>query len=43
MLPACSDSAAHILQTAKLLLGLVALIFSIHGLYLIADVRAPAR
>ena len=43
MLPACSDSAAHILQTAKLLLGLVALIFGIHGLYLIGDVRPPAR
>jgi uncharacterized phage infection (PIP) family protein YhgE len=43
VLPACSDGAAHILKTARLLLGLMALIFGIHGLYLVTDVRPPAR
>jgi uncharacterized phage infection (PIP) family protein YhgE len=39
VLPACSDSAAHILQTTRLLLSLVALVFGVHGLYLIVDPR----
>jgi uncharacterized phage infection (PIP) family protein YhgE len=39
VLPACSDSAAYVLQTTRLLLALVALIFGVHGLYLIVDVR----
>ncbi len=39
VLPACSDTAAHILKTTRLLLALVSLIFGIHGLYLILDVR----
>ncbi|HZY86984.1 MAG TPA: hypothetical protein VFE78_19270 [Gemmataceae bacterium] len=43
VLPACSDSAAHILQTTRLLLALVALVFGVHGLYLIVDARPPAR
>jgi len=42
VLPACSDTAAHILKTTRLLLGLVALIFGIHGLYLLVDARPPA-
>jgi chromosome segregation ATPase len=42
-LPACSRSATRLLQTTRLLLGLVAVIFALHGGYLAAGTRLGSK
>jgi chromosome segregation ATPase len=42
VLPGAADTASRLLQTTRLLLLLLALVFAIHGVYLVASERARA-